>query len=102
MSSNKKPKLGQNFLVDENACLQIADALGDVSERTVVEIGPGHGAITELLAKRCRRLHCVEFDPALARELAFRFRNEAHVTIHHADILATDLRPLLGIRLRWM
>jgi 16S rRNA (adenine1518-N6/adenine1519-N6)-dimethyltransferase len=96
MSSNKKPKLGQNFLVDENACLQIADALGDVSERTVVEIGPGHGAITELLAKRCRRLHCVEFDPALARELAFRFRNEAHVTIHHADILATDLRPLLG------
>ncbi len=96
MSSNKKPKLGQNFLVDENACLQIAEALGDVSERTVVEIGPGHGAITELLAKRCRRLHCVEFDPALARELAFRFRNEAHVTIHHADFLATDLKKMLG------
>ena len=96
MSSNKKPKLGQNFLVDENACLHIADALGDVSERTVVEIGPGHGAITELLVKRCRRLHCIEFDPALARELAFRFRNDAHVTVHHADILATNLQPLLG------
>jgi 16S rRNA (adenine1518-N6/adenine1519-N6)-dimethyltransferase len=96
MSSNKKPKLGQNFLVDENACLQIADALGDVSERTVVEIGPGHGAITELLAKRCRRLHCIEFDPALARELAFRFRNDVHVTIHQADILATNLQTLLG------
>jgi 16S rRNA (adenine1518-N6/adenine1519-N6)-dimethyltransferase len=95
MSSNKKPKLGQNFLVDENACLRIADAIGDVSERTVVEIGPGHGAITELLAKRCRRLHCIEFDPALARELAFRFRNDAHVTIHHADILATDLKTML-------
>jgi 16S rRNA (adenine1518-N6/adenine1519-N6)-dimethyltransferase len=95
MSSNKKPKLGQNFLVDENACLHIADALGEVSERTVVEIGPGHGAITELLAKRCRRLHCIEFDPALARELAFRFRNETHVTIHHADILATDLKTML-------
>jgi 16S rRNA (adenine1518-N6/adenine1519-N6)-dimethyltransferase len=96
MSSNKKPKLGQNFLMDENACLQIADALGEVRERTVVEIGPGHGAITELLAKRCRRLHCIEFDPALARELAFRFRNDAHVTIHHADILSTDLKTLLG------
>ena len=96
MSSNKKPKLGQNFLVDENACLQIADALGDVRERTVVEIGPGHGAITELLAARCRRLHCIEFDPALARELTFRFRNDAHVTIHHADILSTDLKTLLG------
>jgi 16S rRNA (adenine1518-N6/adenine1519-N6)-dimethyltransferase len=96
MSSNKKPKLGQNFLVDENACLRIADALGDASGRTVVEIGPGHGAITELLAKRCRRLHCIEVDPALARELAFRFRNEEHVTVHRADILQTDLKAMLG------
>jgi 16S rRNA (adenine1518-N6/adenine1519-N6)-dimethyltransferase len=96
MSSNKKPKLGQNFLVDENACLHIADALGDVSARTVVEIGPGHGAITELLAARCRRLHCIEFDPALARELEFRFRNDAHVTVYAADILTTDLRAMLG------
>ena len=94
MSSKKKPKLGQNFLVDENACQQIADALGDVTERAVVEIGPGHGAITELLAKRCRRLHCIEFDPALARELAFRFRNDPNVTIHHADILTTDLQTM--------
>jgi 16S rRNA (adenine1518-N6/adenine1519-N6)-dimethyltransferase len=102
----KKPKLGQNFLIDENACLQIAEALGDVSARTVVEIGPGHGAITGLLAgadqqgkNRCARLHCIEFDPALARELAFRFRNHPHVTIHHADILQTDLAPLLNSQL---
>jgi 16S rRNA (adenine1518-N6/adenine1519-N6)-dimethyltransferase len=90
----KKPKLGQNFLVDENACLRIADALGDVSQRTVVEIGPGHGAITGLLAPRCARLHCIEFDPALARELTFRFRNDPHVTVHNADILQTDLSAL--------
>jgi 16S rRNA (adenine1518-N6/adenine1519-N6)-dimethyltransferase len=90
----KKPKLGQNFLVDESARLRIADALGDVSGRTVVEIGPGHGAITGLLTPRCARLHCIEFDPALARELTFRFRNDAHVTIHHADILETDLSAL--------
>jgi 16S rRNA (adenine1518-N6/adenine1519-N6)-dimethyltransferase len=92
---SKKPKLGQNFLVDENACVRIADALGDASRRTVVEIGPGHGAITGLLAPRCARLHCVEFDPALARELDFRFRNDPHVTVHHADILQTDLAALL-------
>ena len=90
----KKPKLGQNFLVDESAVQRIASALGDVSGRTVVEIGPGHGAITDLLVPRVKRLHCVEFDPALARELTFRFRNEAHVTIHHADILQTDLAGL--------
>jgi len=91
----KKPKLGQNFLIDENACIRIADSLGDTSERTVVEIGPGHGAITDLLAPRCARLHCIEFDPALARELTFRFRNDPHVTIHQADILQTNLEPLL-------
>lgn len=90
----RKPKLGQNFLIDENACRNIADALGDISRRTVVEIGPGHGAITGLLAPRCARLHCIEFDPALARELTFRFRNDPHVTIHNQDILQTDLAPL--------
>jgi 16S rRNA (adenine1518-N6/adenine1519-N6)-dimethyltransferase len=91
----KKPKLGQNFLIDEAACRRIAESLGDTTGRTVVEIGPGHGAITALLAPRCRRLHCIEFDPALARELTFRFRNDPHVTIHTADILTTDLAALL-------
>ena len=86
-------KLGQNFLIDQAACLRIAEALGAVEDCTVVEIGPGHGAITAHLTRRCRHLHLVEFDPALARELAFRFRNDAHVAVHHADILETDLRP---------
>jgi 16S rRNA (adenine1518-N6/adenine1519-N6)-dimethyltransferase len=90
----KKPKLGQNFLIDEHACLRIADSLGDLTGRTVVEIGPGHGAITGLLAPRCARLHCIEYDPALARELTFRYRNDPHVTIHPADILQTDLATL--------
>ncbi len=91
----KKPKLGQNFLVDQNACERIALSLGDTSARTVVEVGPGHGAITALLAPRCARLHCIEFDPALARELTFRFRNDPHVTIHHADVLQSDLVTLI-------
>ena len=85
-------RLGQNFLIDEAACERIAESLGELRTRTVVEIGPGHGAITAPLASRCARLHCVEFDPALARELAFRFRNNEHVTVHHADILHTSLQ----------
>lgn len=86
-------RLGQNFLVDEAACLRIAAAVGNDRDRTLVEIGPGHGAITPHLIERASRLECIEFDPALARELAFRFRNAPHVTVHHADILQTDLRP---------
>lgn len=87
-------RLGQNFLTDQAATLRIAGALGDLRTRTVVEIGPGHGAITAHLAPACARLHCIEFDPHLARELEFRYRNDAHVTIHHADILQTDLAAL--------
>ncbi len=90
----RAPKLGQNFLVDQAATLRIADSLGNTATRTVVEIGPGHGAITAHLAPRSGRLHLIEFDPALARELQFRFRNDAHVTVHHADILVTDLATL--------
>ena len=91
----KKPKLGQNFLTDDAACHRIADALGDITTRTVVEIGPGHGAITAILATRAAHLHCIEFDPSLARELTFRFRDNPRVTIHHADILEFDLASVL-------
>ena len=70
----RKPKLGQNFLVDDSARHAIVDALGDLSKRTVIEIGPGHGAITDILAGRCQKLIALELDRALAAELTFRFR----------------------------
>lgn len=92
----RKPKLGQNFLVDDNARHRIADALGDVRERTVIEIGPGHGAITSILAERAKRLVCIELDRSLVPELRFKFRNHANVEIIEADILETDIGALVG------
>lgn len=74
----------------------IADALGDVSARTVIEIGPGHGAITSILAGRCRRLIAIELDRALAAELRFRFRAQPQVEILEADVLATDFSSLIA------
>jgi 16S rRNA (adenine1518-N6/adenine1519-N6)-dimethyltransferase len=47
-TSSRKPKLGQHFLASEAAALRIVEALGDVSQATVLEIGPGRGAITDL------------------------------------------------------
>jgi 16S rRNA (adenine1518-N6/adenine1519-N6)-dimethyltransferase len=64
-----KPKLGQNFLVSPSACRAIVDALGDVSQATVVEIGPGRGALTQLLAARAKQLIAVELDASLAAAL---------------------------------
>ena len=90
-----KPKLGQNFLIDDAARHAIADALGDVRSRTVIEIGPGHGAITEILAGRCRRLIALELDPSLAAELSFHFRNQPQVQIIETDVLKADLRALV-------
>lgn len=87
----RKPKLGQNFLVDDTARHRVADALGNVSARTVIEIGPGHGAITTILAERAGKLVCIELDRALAAELRFRFRNHPNVEITEGDVLETSL-----------
>ena len=90
-----KPKFGQNFLVDDAARHSIVDALGDVAKRTVLEIGPGHGAITEILAKRCQRLIALELDRALAAKLTFRFRDQPQVQIIEGDVLKADFRALV-------
>jgi 16S rRNA (adenine1518-N6/adenine1519-N6)-dimethyltransferase len=92
----RKPKLGQNFLTDDPARHAIADALGDSTTRTVIEIGPGHGAITSILAPRCRRLIAVEYDRALAAELRFQFRAQPHVEIVESDILSFDFAAALA------
>jgi 16S rRNA (adenine1518-N6/adenine1519-N6)-dimethyltransferase len=94
MQMKRKPKFGQNFLVDDAARHAIVDALGDLTKRTVIEIGPGHGAITEILARRCHRLIALELDRALAAELTFRFRDQPQVQIIEGDVLKTDLRTL--------
>lgn len=92
----RKPKLGQNFLVDDRARYLIADALGPVHDRTVIEIGPGHGAITDILARRCRTLIAIELDPTLAASLTLRYSNQPNVRVVHADVLATDFATLLS------
>ena len=95
MSNKRKPKFGQNFLVDDNARHAIVDALGDISNRTVIEIGPGHGAITLLLAPRVKRLIALELDHSLAAELTFKFRDQANVSIVQGDVLEADLAALV-------
>jgi 16S rRNA (adenine1518-N6/adenine1519-N6)-dimethyltransferase len=95
MQMKRKPKLGQNFLVDDSARHAIVDALGDLSKRTVIEIGPGHGAITEILASRCRKLVALELDHGLAAELTFRFRDQPQVQIVEVDVLKSDFRALI-------
>jgi 16S rRNA (adenine1518-N6/adenine1519-N6)-dimethyltransferase len=95
----KKPKLGQNFLVDPSGAQKIVEALGDISEATVVEIGPGKASITDLLAKRAKRLIAIEIDRVLAAQLRLRYSRLEHVEILEADILAMELSTVLTQRI---
>lgn len=91
-----KPKLGQHFLDSEEYAQRIVDALGDVSQSTVLEIGPGRGMLTSLLAKRARRLIAIELDRVLAAQLRLKFGMYRNVEIIEADVLAIDIDSLFG------
>jgi 16S rRNA (adenine1518-N6/adenine1519-N6)-dimethyltransferase len=84
-----KPKLGQNFLIDAQAIKQIAWSLGDLTGRTVVEIGPGAGAITAALVTRAAHVIAVELDAGLAEHLRGKFSSDL-LTVHQQDVLHFD------------
>jgi 16S rRNA (adenine1518-N6/adenine1519-N6)-dimethyltransferase len=84
-----KPKLGQNFLNNTEAVERIANSLGDLAGHTVVEIGPGAGAITGALAARAGHVLAVELDRELAQHLRGEFAAE-RVTVVERDVLHFD------------
>jgi 16S rRNA (adenine1518-N6/adenine1519-N6)-dimethyltransferase len=90
-----KRALGQNFLVDPNVQRKVVEIAGIEPGDTVLEIGPGRGAITGLLAERAERLVAVELDDALAANLTRRFHDQPHVEILHRDILTVGLEEIV-------
>jgi 16S rRNA (adenine1518-N6/adenine1519-N6)-dimethyltransferase len=93
-----KKALGQNFLVSEQIAQAIARACvpdEDVGRARVVEIGPGTGALTVLLAVRARSVTAVERDPGLVHVLE-REASGGHVRVMEGDARAVDLGALLG------
>jgi 16S rRNA (adenine1518-N6/adenine1519-N6)-dimethyltransferase len=91
-----KPKMGQHFLASEDVAARVVDTLGDVSQCTVLEIGPGRGILTSLLAKRARRLIAVELDRVLAAQLRLKFGMARNVEVIEADVLSIDFDSLFG------
>lgn len=74
------------------------DALGDLSESTVLEIGPGRGALTSTLVRKARRVIAVETDRVLAAQLRMHFSLHPNIEILEGDILAMDFNTLFGPR----
>lgn len=93
-----KPKLGQHFLRDQSAVTRIVEALGDVSQSTVLEIGPGPGTLTGLLAKRAGRLIAIEVDRVLAAQLSMAYALVPTVEVIQADILTVNFDTLFAPR----
>jgi 16S rRNA (adenine1518-N6/adenine1519-N6)-dimethyltransferase len=89
-----RQKWGQNFLVDRAVARRIVDALGDLQGRTVLEIGPGMGALTESLVGRAGRVTAVELDRDLARGLEERWGNRPDLLIVREDFLNWPLPAL--------
>ncbi|MBA2708457.1 MAG: ribosomal RNA small subunit methyltransferase A [Gemmatimonadaceae bacterium] len=87
-------RFGQHFLHDAATLQGIADAVAPIAGETVIEIGPGRGALTELLARRSERLVAVEIDRELSMKLEERYADDAHVLIVEGDVLDADLALL--------
>jgi 16S rRNA (adenine1518-N6/adenine1519-N6)-dimethyltransferase len=91
-----RKNLGQHFLNDPRILQRIVDALELRGEETVVEIGPGRGSLTALLAPRAKRLVLIEYDRMLAALLREKYADAKHVEIIEADVLTVNLGEAAG------
>ncbi len=93
-----KKSLGQNFLRDPHYLNKIADAARVGPDDRVLEIGPGLGHLTRVLAQRAAKVLAVEVDDRLIPHLQAEFEGLHNIEIVHADALEYDYRALDG---RW-
>ena len=88
-----RKSLGQNFLQDPNIINKIVASLNVQKSDVVVEIGPGRGALTELIMPLAEQLHLVEFDRDLVRY--WQAREAESLIVHGQDILQFDLMQII-------
>lgn len=90
-----KKSLGQNFLKDEAVLRRIVEGAKISDKDVVLEIGPGQGALTELLAKEAKKVLAIELDDHLIPALQEKFKADKNVEIIHGDILEINLPELV-------
>lgn len=92
MHIKPKKSLGQNFLIDKNIINKTVDELGISDEDFVLEIGPGEGALTDLILERAKKVICIELDQRACEVLENKFNKfiGSKLTIIHKDFLLFD------------
>ena len=96
MGMRPKPSLGQNFLKNPGIAEKIAAFSGVEQGDTVLEIGPGKGALTGALLKVASRIVAVEKDDELFELLKKQFSDEPRLTLVHGDVLDLDMSTLIS------
>lgn len=86
-----KKNFGQNFLVDQNILNKIVNA-NDLQAKNIIEIGPGLGSLTGLLAERAKKLVCYEIDKDMVEVLMKRYTNNDKIEIIHQDFLKINIQ----------
>jgi len=89
-----RKRLGQHLLADPGVIRRIVALAGLTGQESVLEIGPGLGALSEELARRCARLCLIEIDRDFAARLRERFAVSPHVDIVEQNVLKADLSAL--------
>ena len=89
-----RKRFGQHFLTRDDIVADIVAAIAAKPQETLIEIGPGRGALTEPLSREPIRLHAIEFDRDLVGTLRRRFADSGNVTIHQGDALEFDYASL--------
>jgi 16S rRNA (adenine1518-N6/adenine1519-N6)-dimethyltransferase len=93
LSHRPRKRFSQNFLVDRAVIAEIIAAISPRPDDTMVEIGPGLGAITTPLAAAVKCLHVIEIDRDIVARLRTAFEPD-HVVVHEGDALEYDLSAL--------
>src|SRR5258707_8264431 len=88
--SNANRRLGQIFLVDRNVVERIIGSLNPQTNQTIIEIGPGRGALTSLLIDKAKRVVAIEFDRDLVAQLRAKFSASPNLELIEADALTID------------
>lgn len=96
MGRHPRKRLGQHFLADKSVAQRIVDLAQLRGNERVVEIGPGLGALTDVLVQRAGELWLIEIDADLAGRLRTRYADQPQVHIVEQDALKVDYTTLLG------
>ncbi len=99
---NFSKALGQNFLINPTVCPRMAEMCGADESTGVIEVGAGVGVLTAELAKRAKKVVCIELDTRLLPVLDETLADFDNIEIINADIMKTDLKALIEEKFKGM